>query len=86
MAFRLNENLVNKLKEEAKKENRSLSNYVECILMDSVYNNRGVEIVEEVPEDFYRAISVDEAKERVQKGLKEMFKAKREQACSRLLQ
>lgn len=50
MAFRLNENLVNKLKEEAKKENRSLSNYVECILMDSVYNNRGVEIVEEVPE------------------------------------
>lgn len=79
MAFRLNENLVNKLKEEAKKENRSLSNYVECILMDSVYNNRGVEIVEEVPEDFYRAISVDEAKERVQKGLKKMFKAKREQ-------
>lgn len=79
MAFRLNENLVNKLKEGAKKENRSLSNYVECILMDSVYNNRGVEIVEEVPEDFYRAISVDEAKERIQKGLKKMFKAKREQ-------
>lgn len=79
MAFRLNENLVNKLKEGAKKENRSLSNYVECILMDSVYNNRGVEIAEEVPEDFYRAISVDEAKERIQKGLKKMFKAKREQ-------
>lgn len=79
MAFRLNENLVNKLKEEAKKENRSLSNYVECILMDSVYSNRGVEIVEEVPEDFYRAISVDEAKERVQKGLKKMFKVKHEQ-------
>lgn len=73
MAFRLNENLVNKLKEGAKKENRSLNNYVECILMDSVYNNRGVEIVEEVPEDFYRAISVDEAKERIQKGLKKMF-------------
>lgn len=37
-AFRLNANLVAKLKEEAKKENRSLSNYVECILMNSVYN------------------------------------------------
>ena len=27
-----------RLKEKAKKANRSLSNYVECILMDSVYN------------------------------------------------
>lgn len=77
MAFRLNENLVNKLKEEAKKENRSLSNYVECILMDSVYNNQDIEILEEAPEDFYRAISVDEAKERVRKGLKKMFREKR---------
>lgn len=37
-AFRLNANLLERLKEEAKKANRSLSNYVECILMDSVYN------------------------------------------------
>ncbi len=37
-AFRLNVNLLEKLKERAKRENRSLSNYVECILMDSVYN------------------------------------------------
>jgi hypothetical protein len=36
--LRLNENLVGKLKAEAKKANRSLSNYVECILMDCVYN------------------------------------------------
>jgi predicted DNA-binding protein len=36
-AFRLNEKLLGKLKTEAKKTNRSLSNYVECILMDSVY-------------------------------------------------
>ena len=36
-AFRLDEGLVGRLKEEAKKANRSLSNYVECILMDSVY-------------------------------------------------
>lgn len=37
-AFRLNENLVSRLKAEAKRTNRSLSNYVECILMESVYN------------------------------------------------
>ncbi|MDR1203709.1 MAG: toxin-antitoxin system protein [Tannerellaceae bacterium] len=37
-AFRLSENLVDKLKAEAKKANRSLSNYVECILMESVFN------------------------------------------------
>lgn len=37
-AFRLDEILLEKLKAEAKKVNRSLNNYVECILMDSVYN------------------------------------------------
>ncbi|MFV0506138.1 MAG: toxin-antitoxin system HicB family antitoxin [Bacteroidales bacterium] len=37
-AFRLDESLLDKLKAEAKKANRSLNNYVECILMDSVYN------------------------------------------------
>jgi hypothetical protein len=37
-AFRLNENLISRLKEDAKKANRSLNNYVECLLMDSVYN------------------------------------------------
>ncbi|MPM65353.1 hypothetical protein SDC9_112248 [bioreactor metagenome] len=79
MAFRLNENLVSKLKEEAKKENRSLSNYVECILMESVYNTQGIVVSDEVPKDFYRAISVDEAKARVQKGLRKMFNTKREQ-------
>lgn len=79
MALRLNENLVNKLKEGAKKENRSLSNYIECILMDSIYNEQRIEIPEEVPNDFYRAISVDEAKLRVQKGLRKMFKANPEQ-------
>ena len=33
-AFRLNEDLLERLKEKAKKANRSLSNYVECILMN----------------------------------------------------
>ena len=37
-AFRINANLLDILKEKAKKTNRSLSNYVECILMESVYN------------------------------------------------
>jgi hypothetical protein len=37
-AFRLDENLLDKLKVEAKKANRSLSNYVESILMESVFN------------------------------------------------
>lgn len=37
-AFRLDEDLLIKLKKEAKRANRSLSNYVECILMDRVYN------------------------------------------------
>ena len=35
-AFRLNATLLDRLKEKAKKSNRSLSNYVECILMDSI--------------------------------------------------
>lgn len=30
--------MLERLKEQAKQANRSLSNYVECILMDSVYN------------------------------------------------
>jgi hypothetical protein len=37
-AFRFDENLLDRLKQEAQKVNRSLNNYVECILKDSVYN------------------------------------------------
>ena len=36
-AFRLNEDLINRLKVEAKKENRSLNNFVESALMAIVY-------------------------------------------------
>ena len=36
-AFRFNENLLNHLKIAAKKENRSLNNYIESVLMDIVY-------------------------------------------------
>ena len=38
-AFRLSCDLLDKLKEAARRENRSLNNYVESVLMDVVYNN-----------------------------------------------
>ena len=38
-AFRLRTDLLTKLKEAATRENRSLNNYVESVLMDVVYNN-----------------------------------------------
>lgn len=38
-AFRLNSDLLNKLKEAAERDNRSLNNYVESVLMDAIYNN-----------------------------------------------
>ena len=36
-AFRLRKDLLERLKIEARKENRSLNNYVESVLMDAVY-------------------------------------------------
>ena len=36
-AFRLKEDLLDRLKIEARKSNRSLNNYVESVLMDVVY-------------------------------------------------
>ena len=36
--FRLNADLVERLKEMAKREHRSLNNFVECILLDIAYN------------------------------------------------
>lgn len=38
-AFRLSTELLAKLKEAARRENRSLNNYVESVLMEVVYNN-----------------------------------------------
>ena len=38
-AFRLSRELLEKLKEAARLENRSLNNYVESVLIDVVYNN-----------------------------------------------
>lgn len=36
--FRLNTNLVNRLKKAAARENLSLNNYVEAVLMDAMYH------------------------------------------------
>lgn len=36
--FRLNVDLVERLKEMAKREHRSLNNFVECVLLDFAYN------------------------------------------------
>ena len=36
--FRLDEELVTRLKELAKREHRSLNNFVECLLFDVAYN------------------------------------------------
>ena len=36
--FRLNIDLIERLKEMAKREHRSLNNFVECILLDVAYN------------------------------------------------
>ena len=38
ISFRLREDLVKALQEEARKANRSLNNLVECLLMDAMYS------------------------------------------------
>ena len=49
-AFRFDKDLINRLKVKAKKENRSLNNYVETILMDVVYNEPNHETVAAIEE------------------------------------
>jgi len=58
-AFRLNEDLLNRLRVEAKKENRSLNNYVESVLMDVVYlkpNQTTLEAIKEAKAGKYAGI------------------------------
>ena len=53
-AFRLNEDLLIRMKAEAKKENRSLNNYVESALMRIVYrkpNKVTLAAIKEAQED-----------------------------------
>ena len=44
-AFRFSEDLLERLKELAKKDNRSLNNYVEKILMEAVYDEPNEETI-----------------------------------------
>ena len=49
-AFRLNANLLDRLREEAKATNRSLSNYVEWVLTNSIYNEPNEATLEAIRE------------------------------------
>ena len=53
-AFRLSTELLKRLKIEARKQNRSLNNFVESVLMDAVYripNSQTMAAVKEARED-----------------------------------
>lgn len=53
-AFRLSNELLKRLKTEARKQNRSLNNFVESVLMDAVYrtpNAKTMAAVKEARED-----------------------------------
>ena len=49
-AFRLSTDLLDRLRLAAKKQNRSLNNFVESILMDVVYNEPNEETKEAIAE------------------------------------
>lgn len=49
-AFRLDSGLLERLKEEARRENRSLNNLVETILMDAVYRTPNAETLAAIEE------------------------------------
>jgi len=49
-AFRLRKDLLEKLKIDAAKENRSVNNYVESLLLDAVYRDPNEETIEAMKE------------------------------------
>lgn len=49
-SFRLPVDLIERLKNLAKKENRSLNNYVECILLDIAYSEPNEETLAAISE------------------------------------
>lgn len=49
-SFRLREDLLQILQEQAKKANRSLNNFVESTLMDAVYSEPNEETIEAIEE------------------------------------
>lgn len=48
--FRLKKDLIDRLKLVAKRENRSLNNYVESVLMDVAYNEPNAETIAAIEE------------------------------------
>lgn len=48
--FRLSTELLDRLKEEARKENRSLNSYVESLLMDIVYKKPNKQTIDAIKE------------------------------------
>ncbi len=48
--FRLSVELIDRLKEMAKREHRSLNNFVECVLLDVAYNEPSEETNEAIKE------------------------------------
>ena len=49
-AFRLRKDLLEKLKKDAAKENRSVNNYVETLLLDAVYREPNEDTIEAIKE------------------------------------
>ena len=49
-SFRIDERIINRLKVEARKTNRSLNNYVEFILMNSFHNEPNEETMSAIEE------------------------------------
>ena len=49
-AFRLRTSLLERLKLDAKRQNRSLNNYVETLLMDATYRNPNTETMAAIEE------------------------------------
>ncbi|MDE5880709.1 MAG: ribbon-helix-helix protein, CopG family [Muribaculaceae bacterium] len=49
-SFRLSVELIERLKKMAKKENRSLNNFVECALLDIAYNEPNAETIAAIEE------------------------------------
>lgn len=49
-SFRLPTALIDRLKEMARRQNRSLNNFVECALLDLAYNKPNAETLEAIKE------------------------------------
>ena len=66
-AFRLSNELLRRLKTEARKQNRSLNNFVESVLMDAVYRNPNAKTMAAVKEarenDNLETINLDNLEE-----------------------